>query len=40
MTGPEWSVERLEGIELWTIEGAGRRNALSRAMVRELLDNL
>lgn len=40
MSGREWQVERLAGIELWTIEGEARRNALSRAMIRELLGNL
>ena len=40
MSGREWIVERLDGIELWTIDGEARRNALSRAMVEELLENL
>ena len=40
MSGREWSVERLDGIELWTIDGEARRNALSRGMIRELLENL
>jgi enoyl-CoA hydratase/carnithine racemase len=40
MSGREWSIERLDGVEHWTIEGEPRRNALSRAMVRELLENL
>jgi methylglutaconyl-CoA hydratase len=40
MSHREWVIERLEGIELWTIDGEARRNALSRAMVRELLENL
>lgn len=40
MSGREWIVERLDGIEIWTIDGEARRNALSRAMVAELLENL
>ncbi|HET8732522.1 MAG TPA: enoyl-CoA hydratase-related protein, partial [Anaeromyxobacteraceae bacterium] len=40
MSGREWSIERLDGVEVWTILGEARRNALSRAMVRELLENL
>ncbi len=40
MTGTEWRIERLEGIEYWTIAGEARRNALSRAMIQELLENL
>jgi len=40
MSGREWSIERLDGVELWTIDGEPRRNALSRAMIRELLENL
>ena len=40
MSGQEWTVERLDGIELWTIDGEARRNALSRAMIGELLENL
>ena len=40
MSGREWSIERLDGVELWTIDGEARRNALSRAMIRELLENL
>lgn len=40
MSGREWSIERLDGIELWTIDGEARRNAFSRAMVRELLGHL
>ncbi len=40
MSGREWSVERLDGVELWTIDGEARRNAFSRAMVRELHENL
>jgi|PlaIllAssembly_1097288.scaffolds.fasta_scaffold147915_1 enoyl-CoA hydratase/carnithine racemase len=40
MSGREWVVERLEGVEVWTIDGEARRNALSRAMIRELLENL
>jgi methylglutaconyl-CoA hydratase len=40
MSDREWTIERLEGIELWTIDGEARRNALSRAMIRELLEHL
>jgi methylglutaconyl-CoA hydratase len=40
MSGREWTIERLDGIEVWTIEGEARRNALSRAMVGELIENL
>ncbi len=40
MSGRELRVERLDGLEVWTIDGEARRNALSRAMVRELLENL
>ncbi len=40
MSGREWRVERLDGVEVWTIDGEARRNALSRAMVKELLENL
>ena len=40
MTGREWIVEREDGVEVWTIDGESRRNALSRAMIRELQENL
>jgi enoyl-CoA hydratase/carnithine racemase len=40
MSGREWTVDRQGGLEVWTIEGEARRNALSRAMIRELLENL
>ena len=40
MSRREWSVDRLDGIELWTIDGEARRNALSRAMIREFRENL
>ena len=40
MSGHQWIVERLEGIEVWTIDGEARRNALSRAMIAELLAHL
>ncbi len=40
MSGREWEVERLGGVEVWNIDGEARRNALSRAMVRELLEHL
>ncbi len=36
----EWIVEDLGGIEVWNIDGEARRNSLSRAMVRELLEHL
>lgn len=32
----EFRTERRDGIELWTIDGEGRRNAISMAMLREL----
>src|SRR5512140_1036575 len=32
----EFRTERREGIEVWTIDGEGRRNAISMAMLREL----
>jgi len=32
----EFRVERREGIEVWTIDAEGRRNAISRAMLAEL----
>ena len=33
----EFRIERWDGaIEVWTIDGASRRNAISRAMLREL----
>jgi methylglutaconyl-CoA hydratase len=32
----EFRIERRAGIELWTIDGEGRRNAISMAMLREL----
>ncbi|HQR29376.1 MAG TPA: enoyl-CoA hydratase-related protein [Anaeromyxobacteraceae bacterium] len=40
MSTREWIVERREGIEIWTVDGEARRNALSRAMVAGLLENL
>jgi enoyl-CoA hydratase len=40
MSGREWVVDRGAGVEVWTIDGEARRNALSRAMVGELLENL
>ena len=40
MTGREWIVERQDGVEIWTIDGEARRNALSRAMIQELQENL
>jgi methylglutaconyl-CoA hydratase len=35
----EWSVERLGAIERWTILGESRRNSLSRALLRELIEH-
>src|SRR5512140_2358659 len=32
----EFRTERRAGIEVWTIDGEGRRNAISTAMLREL----
>ncbi len=32
----EFRTERRDGIEIWTIDGEGRRNAISLAMLREL----
>ncbi len=32
----EFRTERRDGIEIWTIDGEGRRNAISMAMLREL----
>src|SRR5512142_1401369 len=32
----EFRTERREAIEIWTIDGEGRRNAISTAMLREL----
>ncbi len=40
MAGREWIVEDLGAVEVWTIDGEARRNSLSRAMIRELLENL
>ncbi len=34
--GTEFRTERRGGIEVWTIDGAARRNAISRAMLAEL----
>ena len=33
---PEFLIERRGGVELWTIDGENRRNAIGRAMLREL----
>ena len=35
----EWSVERVGAIERWTILGEARRNSLSMALLRELLEH-
>ncbi|HVP69358.1 MAG TPA: enoyl-CoA hydratase-related protein [Anaeromyxobacteraceae bacterium] len=40
MSGREWIVEDLGDVEVWTIDGQARRNSLSRAMIRELNENL
>lgn len=40
MSTREWIVERRDGIEVWTVDGEARRNALSRAMIAGLLENL
>lgn len=38
---PEWKVEpRGPGVELWTVDGEARRNAISRAMLAELEANV
>jgi enoyl-CoA hydratase/carnithine racemase len=34
--GTEFRTERRGGVEIWTIDGAARRNAISRAMLAEL----
>ncbi len=36
----EWIVEDRGAVEVWTIDGESRRNSLSRAMLRELGENL
>jgi methylglutaconyl-CoA hydratase len=36
----DWRVERREAIEVWTIDGESRRNAISRAMLQGLEGNL
>jgi enoyl-CoA hydratase/carnithine racemase len=37
---PEILVERLDKVEVWTLNREQARNAISRAMAKELLDNL
>lgn len=37
---PELLVERRDAVELWTLNGAERRNAISRALLRELEANV
>lgn len=37
---PELMVERRDAVELWTLNGAARRNAISRALLRELEANV
>lgn len=32
----EFKIDRREGVEIWIIDGESRRNALSRAMIKEL----
>jgi enoyl-CoA hydratase/carnithine racemase len=36
----EWIVEDRGEIEVWTVDGAARRNSISRAMLAELADHL
>jgi methylglutaconyl-CoA hydratase len=36
----DWRVERREAIEIWTIDGESRRNAISRAMLQGLEEHL
>jgi enoyl-CoA hydratase/carnithine racemase len=36
----EWRIERRDGLEVWTIDGEARRNAISRAMLGELRAHL
>jgi enoyl-CoA hydratase/carnithine racemase len=36
----EWRIEDLGDVEIWTIDGDARRNAISRAMLRELSGHL
>ncbi len=36
----EWIVDDRDAFEVWTIDGEGRRNSLSRAMLSELLGHL
>ncbi len=40
MSTREWIVDRRDGVEIWTVDGEARRNALSRAMIAGLLENL
>ena len=35
-----WIVERREAVEVWTIDGESRRNAISRAMLKGLQEHL
>src|SRR5687767_7449763 len=35
---PEFKVDARGAIEIWTIDGEGRRNAISRSMLKELGD--
>jgi len=37
---PELLVERRDAVELWTLNGAARRNAISQALLRELEENV
>ena len=36
----EWTIEDRGGIEVWTIDGAARRNSITRAMLSELNEAL
>jgi methylglutaconyl-CoA hydratase len=36
----EWIIEDRAAVEVWTIDGEGRRNSLSRAMLSELVGHL
>ena len=42
MASREWIVEEASGgsVEVWTVDGEARRNSLSRAMIRQMLENL
>jgi len=40
MAKAEWIVEDRGDVEVWTIDGEARRNSLSRAVVRELIEHV